>query len=215
VVVFDHLVGEGILELIPREAIRIDVGKAGHKQHRNQEDINEILADKARSGQTVVRLKGGDPFLFGRGAEEVDFLASRGIPCEVVPGVSSAIAVPEAAGIPVTHRDHSSAVTIVTGHDSPSKKGGMVDWSALARTSSTLVILMGMERLDEIVDLLVRGGRPGETPVAIIERGTHPDQKVTVGTLNDIVRRAVKAKAPAVIVIGEVVRLRKRTRRGK
>jgi uroporphyrin-III C-methyltransferase len=211
-VVYDDLVARELLELAPRTAEMHDAGKSGRRHKLEQGEINELMVSLARSGKTVVRLKGGDPYLFGRGGEEAEHLVSRGIRVEVVPGVTSAIAVPAVAGIPVTHRDHASAVTLVTGHDSPTKKGSAVDWAKLAQLRSTIVILMGMKNLPEIVSTLVREGMPGSTPVAIIERGTSPREVVVTGTLDNISRKAkaTGVKPPGVIVIGDVVHLRRR-----
>lgn len=216
VVVFDQLVGKELLAMAPRDAELIDAGKYGSHHKLQQDEINEVLAERARAGNVVVRLKGGDPFLFGRGGEEAEFLVERGVEVETVPGVTSALAVPTVAGIPVTHRDFSSAVTVVTGHDSPNKKGGEVDWAKIARLDSTIVVLMGMKNLADIARRLVSEGKPSTTSVAVIERGTHKDQVVTVGNLGNIAARARRAgaKAPAVIVIGEVVSLRDRLREG-
>jgi uroporphyrinogen III methyltransferase/synthase len=210
VVIFDRLVGKGILSMIPRSAKKIDAGKSGEHHQLEQDEINRLMARLADSGKIVVRLKGGDPFLFGRGAEEAEFLAEHDIPFEIVPGVSSATAVPTVAGIPVTHRDIASAVTIVTGHES---EGGLkVDWAKLAKIESTIVVLMGARNLSTISRKLVRAGRPASTPVALIEKGTHQDQVTIVGTLRDISRKAARANInpPVIIVIGNVVRLRKR-----
>lgn len=212
VVIYDHLVGKDIMGMIPPGVERIDAGKCGSRHKLQQDDINELMAKRALAGQTVARLKGGDPYLFGRGGEEAEFLLAKGVKVEVVPGVTSALAVPAAAGIPVTHRDFASAVTIVTGHDSPTKKGGRVDWAGIAHLDSTIVVLMGMKNLGRIAARLMSEGKPGDTPVAIIEKGTRSDQVVTVGDLKTIHRKAREAgaKAPAIIVIGDVVRLRAR-----
>jgi len=212
VVVYDRLVGKGILSMMPRKARKVDAGKSGEHHRLEQSQINELMAECAVSGKVVVRLKGGDPFLFGRGAEEAAFLAEHGIPFEVIPGVTSATAVPAVAGIPVTHRDIVSTLTIVTGHESPSDKGERVDWEKLARLKSTIVVLMGAKNLATIAEELVRGGKPATTPVAVIEKGTHPDQVTIVGTLGDIARKVSRArvKPPIIIVIGDVVRFRER-----
>jgi len=209
-VVYDRLVGKGVLSMIPRAAKRVDAGKSGGSHRLEQDEINELIAEHARAGEVVVRLKGGDPFLFGRGAEEAEFLAERGIPFEVIPGVSSATAVPTVAGIPITHRDLASAVTIVTGHGS--KGGRKVDWAKLAKLDSTIVVMMGARDLASIAGKLVRGGRPASTPAAVVERGTHPEQVTVVGTLKDIGKIAARANInpPAIIVIGDVVRFRAR-----
>ena len=210
VVVYDHLVGPETLAFAREGAEMVDAGKSGSRHKLEQDEINELLADCASEGRAVVRLKGGDPFLFGRGGEEAAYLKQRGVDFEVVPGVTSALAVPAAAGIPVTHRGLASAVTIVTGHESPGKPGAAVDWRAVAKLDSTIVVLMGAGNIRGIAEKVVAGGRPGDTPVAVVQNGTTRDQSVVVGTLADIARRAEEAGVgpPAVIVIGDVVKMR-------
>ncbi|MBS7623229.1 uroporphyrinogen-III C-methyltransferase, partial [Candidatus Bathyarchaeota archaeon] len=165
---------------------------------------------EAARGRTVVRLKGGDPFLFGRGGEEAQALSRAGLRFEVVPGISSALAVPAYAGIPLTHRDYASSAAIVTGHEGWGKVGKPVDWEGLAKSVDTIVVLMAVSTLPTIVEALIRGGKDRETPVAVIENGTTQNQRVTTGTLHDIVEKAEKSgvKPPAVVVVGEVVKLR-------
>ena len=167
------------------------------------------MVERVKAGKTVVRLKGGDPFLFGRGGEEIETLRAHGISVEVVPGVTSAIAVPEMVGIPVTHRRYASQVTFITGHEDPTKPESALDWEVLSRLKGTLVILMGVKNLPAIAAALTANGKDPATPVAIIERGLRPDQRVTVGTLADIAEkaRAAGVRPPAVIVIGGVVEL--------
>ncbi|MEA1865873.1 MAG: uroporphyrinogen-III C-methyltransferase [Euryarchaeota archaeon] len=209
VIVYDQLPGPAILASLPDFAERIDVGKYAGDHTLSQEEINRLLIDYASQGKIVVRLKGGDPYLFGRGGEEAIELRKAGIPFEVVPGITSAIAVPAYAGIPVTHRDHASILTVITGHEQ--KKGeSMVDWGWLAQSKGTIVVLMGVTTLGEYIPKLMRHGMGKETPVAIIERGTREDQVVTTGTLDTIVgiARERGVKAPAIVVIGDVVRLR-------
>ncbi len=174
-----------------------------------QEEINTLLIKHALQGQLVVRLKGGDPFIFGRGGEEALALAQAGIPFEIVPGVSSAIAVPAYAGIPVTHRDLASSVTIVTGHGRSTSASSDVNWEALASLGGTLVILMGVETLSRITQRLLEGGLPSDTPAAVIQQGTVSEQCLVTDTVVNIAERARKAniKSPAVIVIGAVVAL--------
>ena len=209
VVVYDNLIDLDSLRFVPARAERIYVGKIGRGRHTSQSDINELLVQFARSGKQVVRLKGGDPFLFGRGGEEALALYAAGVPFEIVPGVSSALAVPAYAGIPLTHRDASSSIAILTG---ASAGNGSLDGKALMELSraDTIVILMGVTHLREIVEQLVASGRDGNTPVAIIRWGTYDAQETLIGTLDTIATEAEKNKlrAPAVIVIGEVVRLR-------
>jgi len=170
-----------------------------------------MLVERARAGRSVVRLKGGDPFVFGRGGEEAEALAAAGIAFEIVPGVSAAVAVPAYAGIPVTHRGMSASVAVVTGHEAADPPPGhaRVDWSALATAADTLVILMGVGRLEGIVARLVAGGRAPQTPAAIVERGTTPAQRVVSGPLAELPALAAAAgvRSPAVVVVGEVARL--------
>jgi len=209
VILYDRLLSPAILSMMPEKAEKIDVGKYAGKHKLSQWQINELLVKRAGEGKNVVRLKGGDPYLFGRGGEEAQELVSAGIEVEVVPGVTSAIAVPSSAGIPVTHRDYASMVTFITGHEDPTKEDSALDWELLARSKGTLVILMGIGMLERNVGELLKHGKSPETPVAIIERGTRRDQRVTIGTLGNIAELARKRKvrAPAITVIGEVVRL--------
>ena len=205
VVLYDRLIAPELLDETPAHAELIDVGKEPTRHRRSQTEINELLIEKAWAGKTVVRLKGGDPFVFGRGGEECEALAGAGIRFEVVPGVTSAIAVPAYAGIPVTHRDLARTVTIITGHTAD---GSLVDWDSLPR-EGTLVFLMGVRHLPEIVGRLLAHGRAGETPAALIERGTTSAQRVVTGTLADIDEQARDVQPPATLIVGEVVRLRR------
>lgn len=211
VVLYDYLANPDLLAHAPAEAERIYVGRRGRGRYLAQEEVTRLLLDKAREGKTVVRLKGGDPFVFGRGGEEAEAIAAAGLPFEVVPGVTSAVAVPAYAGIPVTHRTLASAVTFVTGHEDPGKETEALEWPRLATAHGTLVFLMGMKNLPSIVARLLAEGKSGETPVAVIRWGTRTDQRTVVGTLNDIVEKAEAAamEPPTVIVVGEVVRLRR------
>lgn len=208
VVIYDRLVHHSILALAPPSAELIDVGKrpdADRGGAARQEEINRLLVQHGTHSHTVVRLKGGDPFLFGRGGEEAEVLTRAGVPWQIVPGVSSAFGVPAAAGIPVTHRGLSSSVTVVTGRvGDPSAPGG-VDWDALAKVDGTLVILMGMMTRAEISNALQRGGRPADTPIAVIERGTTSAQKVVRTTLDKLAD--VELGSPSVIVVGPVAAL--------
>ncbi|MEM3881708.1 MAG: uroporphyrinogen-III C-methyltransferase [Candidatus Bathyarchaeia archaeon] len=208
VVIYDRLVNDAILEWAPDKAEKIYVGKSAGKHELPQEKINELLVSKALEGKKVVRLKGGDPFLFGRGGEEVEALAEKRIDFEVVPGVTSAIAAPAYAGIPLTHRDYASSVAIVTGHRAE-KGGKSINWAELARAVDTIVILMGVELLESTANKLMRGGLDAETPVAIIEQGTSAKQRSVIGKLGTIAQTAKErdVKPPAVIVIGQVARL--------
>jgi uroporphyrin-III C-methyltransferase len=205
VVVHDRLVDESLVDEAPPGALRIFVGKAPGRHCVSQAATNAILIHHARRGRLVVRLKGGDPFVFGRGAEEVLACAGAGIRVEVVPGVSSALSVPAAAGIPLTHRGLAASFAVVTGHEhGPESR---VDWGALAGAVDTLVVLMGTGALPEITARLTAAGRPASTPAAVIHRGTMSEQRTVTGTLGDIARRAAGVGSPAVIVVGAVVAL--------
>ena len=208
VVVFDRLVGPEILSLMPENAEKIDVGKQASNHPVPQYRINEILLEKALEGKRVVRLKGGDPFLFGRGGEELELLKENGISFEEVPGVTSALSVPAYAGIPVTHRDYCSSVHIITGH---AKAGSQlkIDFDALRRTNGTLVFLMGVTALPMICKGLLDAGMSGDMPAAVVERGTLPRQRKVVSTLEKLPQAAQEAKivSPAIIVVGKVCTL--------
>ncbi|MBX6389036.1 MAG: uroporphyrinogen-III C-methyltransferase [Frankia sp.] len=210
VVVVDRLAPRALLADLRQQVEVIDAGKGPHGHNLSQTAINELLVERARRGQRVVRLKGGDPFLFGRGGEEAMACAAAGVPCEVVPGVTSAIAVPAMVGIPVTHRGLTQDVAVVSGHVDPSHPGSTSNWDALAAGPGTIVVLMGVKALPGITEELVKRGRPADTPVAVVHAGGTPAQRVVVGTLGTIAD-AVAASgigSPAVIVIGEVVSLR-------
>jgi uroporphyrinogen III methyltransferase/synthase len=208
VVIYDRLVNPELLDEAPAEALRIFAGKRVGSHCLPQAAINALLVHHASAGRFVVRLKGGDPFVFGRGGEEALALAKAGIPFEVVPGVSSAIAVPAYAGIPVTHRGVASSFAVLTGHEDPCKDGDATDWRKLATAVDTLVILMAVGSFPRIVGALLAHGRPPETPVALIRWGTTEAQEVRVGTLADIVGRARGLEPPVVAVVGDVVSLR-------
>lgn len=210
VVLFDYLANPAILTHVPDHAERLYVGRRGKGKYPAQDEINRLLIERAQEGKTVVRLKGGDPFVFGRGGEEAEVLAAAGIEFEVVPGVTAAVAAPAYAGIPVTHRTLASTVTFVTGHEVPDKPSTGVEWPRLATSHGTLVFLMGMKNLPSIVANLTAEGRSSATPAAIIRWGTRAAQQTVVGTLADIVEKAEAAKMepPTVIVVGDVVRLR-------
>lgn len=212
-VVYDYLAPSQLLACAPSEAERVYVGKKAGQHTMSQAEINALLIQLAGAGKRVVRLKGGDPFVFGRGGEEAEALAEAGIPFEVVPGVTSAVAVPAYAGIPVTHRGVAASFAVVTGHEDPGKAESSLDWDALARVD-TLVILMGVGNLPQIVEELTRRGREMNTPVALIQWGTLGVQRTVAGTLSDIVQRVEDAglRAPAVAVVGDVVALRQRLR---
>ena len=208
VIVYDRLVSPAILDEAPADAIKIDAGKGPAHHTLDQEHINALLVHHARLGRLVVRLKGGDPFVFGRGGEEAERLAAAGIPFDVVPGVSAAIAVPATAGIPLTHREWSSSFAVVTGHDC-AKDRAAVDWGRLATAVDTLVVLMAARTLPRIARELVAHGRSPDTPVAVIHRGTTEAETTIIATLGEIAG-GMEIEAPAVAVIGDVVALRER-----
>ena len=210
VVVYDRLLDPALLELAPPSARRVFVGKERGRQALSQSEINRLLVSEARAGNAVVRLKGGDPFVFGRGGEEALALAAAGVPFEIVPGVTSAMAAAAYAGIPVTHRGLATAVTIVTGSEDPSKGAAAANWPALAQSGGTLVALMGWAALPGIVAVLQDNGMAADTPAALVQWGTWPRQRTVAGTLADIAERGKAAGigAPVVIIIGEVARLR-------
>jgi uroporphyrinogen III methyltransferase/synthase len=205
VVVHDRLASRAVLDLAPATARRVSVGKAPGRAEMAQDDINALLVEEGRTGRHVVRLKGGDPFVFGRGGEEAEALAAAGVAFEVVPGITSAIAAPAYAGIPVTHRGVSTHFTVVTGHEDPAKGRTDVDWEALARAGGTLVILMGVGNLAGIVARLVAGGLSPDTPVAAIRYGTRPDQQTLRATLATV--GTLDVKAPSALVVGPVAAL--------
>ncbi len=211
VVLHDKLPGPAIIESIP-ESKREDVGKRAGGERTPQEYTNDRLVELAKAGRTVVRLKGGDPFVFGRGGEEMEHLATAGVPFEVVPGITSAIGGPGVAGIPVTHREHASSVSFVTGHEDPTKDESAIDWEALAATGGTIVVLMGVGKLPAYTAELQDAGMDPETPIALIEQATRPSMQVAVGTLDTAVdiRDEVGIEPPAITVIGEVATTRER-----
>jgi uroporphyrinogen III methyltransferase / synthase len=212
VVVHDALIDTRLLELAPVAAERIDVGKRCGGRCTPQHEINDLLVRAAARARVVVRLKGGDPFVFGRGGEEALALVEAGVRFEVVPGVTAAVGAAAYAGIPLTHRHATSEVTFVTGHEDPSCENPSVDWERLAKGTGTLVIYMGMRNLPHLVEHLVRGGRPPETPAAAIQWGTWSGQRTVVAPLAELAGavQRVALGAPAVIVVGEVVALRDR-----
>jgi uroporphyrinogen III methyltransferase/synthase len=209
VIIYDYLANEEFLQYAPPEAEKIYVGKKGSDHTLSQEEINQLLVEKGRK-YVVVRLKGGDPFVFGRGGEEAQVLVAAGIPFEVVPGVTAAIAVPAYAGIPLSHRDHASAMAFVTGHERGDREDSKLAWDRLATGVDTLVFFMGVKNLPDIVQKLVSNGRSPQTPVAAIRWGTTPNQQTITGTLEDIAEKVQRAKLkpPAMIVVGDVVQLR-------
>lgn len=214
VLVYDRLAEEKILSFAPETAERIYVGKASSNHAMRQEDINRLLANKAKEGKTVVRLKGGDPFVFGRGGEEALYLKEENVPFEIVPGVTSAIAAAAYAGIPVTHRNVAASFAVVTGHEDPNKENSSINWTCLATATDTLVFLMGIENLPKITKKLMENGRAGNTPAAFVRWGTRPEQETLITTLENAAEDVAKngLKPPAVFVLGNVVNLRNELR---
>jgi uroporphyrinogen III methyltransferase / synthase len=211
VIVYDYLANPKLLKHVPKDATFIYAGKRGHGEHKHtQDEINQLLVDHALAGKTVVRLKGGDPFIFGRGGEELERLYSAGVPFEVVSGVTSATAAATYAGIPITHRNYTASVAFLTGHEDPSKKDSNIDWDKLATGAGTIVVYMGIKNLPVIVDNLLKHGRAADTPVAVVRWASTPEQRTVVGTLENISDVVVKngIKPPSLIIIGEVVKLR-------
>jgi uroporphyrinogen III methyltransferase/synthase len=210
VVVYDYLASPYLLEYAREDAEIIYVGKKGGDHTLTQDKINLLLVEKAREGKNVARLKGGDPFVFGRGGEEAQELLEDGIAYEVIPGVTSAISAPAYAGIPITHRDHTSFVSFITGHEKPGKKESRMQWDVFAKSDATLVFLMGVKNLGNIVKNLLENGKPADTPVALVRWGTTTRQQTVTGTLETIVQVVKEAglKSPAIIVVGHVVSLR-------
>ena len=213
VVIYDNLVNEELLKYAPEYARFIYAGKKGGDHTLAQDKINELLAKEALAGNTVARLKGGDPFIFGRGGEEAEVLVAQGVPFELIPGVTSAIAVPAYAGIPLTHRGLTSTVAFITGHEDPTKGKSDIDWQALVGIG-TLVFLMGVKNIGQITEALISRGKLPDTPAALIRRGTTPQQEVITGTLATIVdlAQANNFKPPAILVVGQVVDLRNQLR---
>ncbi len=212
VIIYDYLAADELLAYARQDAEIIYAGKQGGDHTLTQDQINALIARKAKEGKTVTRLKGGDPFIFGRGGEEIEVLIDAGIEFEIVPGVTSAIAAPAYAGIPLTHRKYTSSVTFVTGHEDPDKAESSLNWDTLAQNPGTLVFLMGVKNLPRIAGQLAAHGKDEQTPVALVRWGTTPDQEVLSGTLADIAEKAAAAnlKPPCIIIVGEVVRLREK-----
>lgn len=211
VVVYDYLASSKLLKFVPKDAEFIYAGKRGGVKHTHtQEEINQMLVDHALAGKTVIRLKGGDPFIFGRGGEEIERLAAHNIPFEIVPGVTSATAAATYAGIPITHRGYTASVAFLTGHEDPTKPDSNIDWSKIATGIGTIVVYMGIKNLPIIIRNLIDHGRDPQTPVAVVRWASTPEQRSVVGTLETIVEIVAEAqiKPPALIVIGEVVKLR-------
>ena len=212
VIIYDYLASPSLLKHAQKHAEIIYVGKKGGDHTLSQDRINALIVEKAQKGFTVTRLKGGDPFIFGRGGEEAEVLIDARIPFEIIPGVTSAIAAPAYAGIPLTHRKFTSTIAFVTGHEDPAKAESSIEWAALAKGIGTIVFLMGVKNLPHITDRLMHHGMPPDTPVALIRWGTTPKQTTVSGTLDTIVERTKAAglKPPAIIVVGHVVKLREK-----
>ena len=207
VIIFDRLANPEILKEAPQGCEFIDVGKTDGKHPVPQDEINEIIYQSALKYENVVRLKGGDPFVFGRGGEEALYLRERGIEYDIIPGITSAISVPAYAGIPVTQRGVVTSFRVITGHEAAGKATSQIDWNSF-NTDETLVFLMGLHNLGKIVRNLIKAGKRADYPVAVISKGTTKDQKVVVGTLENITQKAKDLPTPALIVVGEVVNLR-------
>ncbi len=209
VVLYDRLVSDGILAMIPESANKEYVGRAVGDDTTHQDATNELMLRHAQDGKRVVRLKGGDPIIFGRGGEEAEFLREHGIKYEIIPGITSGIASATYAGIPVTHRKVASSVALVTGHEDPTKEHEAVKWRNLAGAVDSIVIMMGLSRIDGICDNLIKGGRSPATPVAVIQNGTTPDQRIIRGQLDTIASmvKEEKFRPPAIIIIGDAVAL--------
>lgn len=210
VVVYDFHLNSQILNYINRDAEFIYAGKRGGHHEMSQDEINQALIEKAMEGKVICRLKGGDPFIFGRGGEEAEALYENGIGFEIIPGISSSVAAPAYAGIPLTHRKYSSSFAVITGNEDVTKPESTIDWTGLARNFDTLVFLMGVKNIPNITQKLLHYGKPADTPAALIRWGTRPDQKTVVSTLSEIAAAAKDAqiRPPAVMVIGKVVKLR-------
>ena len=208
VVLYDALSSPELLKECKPGAELIDAGKRAADHHLKQWQTNDKLVELANQGKVVVRLKGGDPFLFGRGAEEAEKLRNAGVEVHVIPGVSSSISVPELAGIPVTHRDHTSLVTFVTGHEKSDREKDRLEWQKLVGGHGTLVILMGLENAANISAHLIEGGMSPDMPAAILSKGSTPEQKVHVTTVGQLGETAKQAETPAIMVVGTVVQLR-------
>ncbi|MBP2631953.1 MAG: uroporphyrin-III C-methyltransferase [Firmicutes bacterium] len=211
-IVYDRLADDRLLRHARKDVEMIYVGKASSQHTMRQEDINQLLVDKAKEGKTVVRLKGGDPFVFGRGGEEALLLVENNLPFEIVPGITSAISVPAYAGIPVTHRAVATSFAVITGHEDPTKGKSNMRWDKLSTGVDTLVFLMGVENLPHITSQLIKNGRPAETPAAVIRWGTKPEQRVLVTTVGTAAEDVAKQglKPPAIFIVGDVVNLREK-----
>jgi len=214
VVLYDRLVGKKIISMIPKKAKRVYVGRAVGDDTKHQETTNDLMVKYAKSKKHIVRLKGGDPIIFGRGGEEAEFLKKNKIKFQIIPGITSGIGSATYSGIPLTHRKYSSSVVFVTGHEDPTKKGEAVKWKRLANSVDTIVIMMGLSRIEIICKALEKGGLKKSTPVAVIQDGTTPNHRTITGTISGIAKKVKKEKfkAPSIIIIGNVVNLEKTIR---
>jgi uroporphyrin-III C-methyltransferase len=209
VVLYDRLVSKGIISMIPKNAEKVYVGRDVGDDYKHQDSTNDLMLKFAKKKRNVVRLKGGDPFIFGRGGEEAEFLRANKIKYEIIPGITSGIGSAEYSGIPLTHRDYASSVVFVTGHEDAKKTKESVKWKNLAKSVDTIVIMMGLSRLEKICKDLISGGLDKKTPVAVIQNGTTPQHKMIKGNLSNISQKVAQAKIkpPSIIIIGKVVNL--------
>jgi len=209
VVLYDRLVSKKIVAMIPKKSEKMYVGRDVGDDYKHQDATNDLMVQLAKKNKNVVRLKGGDPFIFGRGGEEAEFLRKHKVKYEIVPGITSGIGSAEYSGIPLTHRDYASSVVFVTGHEDAKKKEGAVDWKKLAKAVDTIVIMMGLSRLEIISKKLISGGLDKNTPVAVIQNGTTDEHRMIKGTLSNISKKVheAKIKPPTIIIVGKVVNL--------
>lgn len=209
VVLYDRLVNKKIVAMIPKKAEKMYVGRDVGDDYKHQDTTNDMMVKFAKKNKNVVRLKGGDPFIFGRGGEEAEFLRKHKVKYEIIPGITSGIGSAEYSGIPLTHRDYASSVVFVTGHEDAKKKEGVVDWKKLAKAVDTIVIMMGLSRLEIISKKLISGGLDKNTPVAVIQNGTTDEHRLIKGTLSNISKKVNEAriKPPTIIIVGKVVNL--------
>lgn len=209
VVLYDRLVSKKIISMIPKKSQKLYVGRDVGDDYKHQDTTNDMMVKFAKKNKNVVRLKGGDPFIFGRGGEEAEFLKKHNVKYEIIPGITSGMGSAEYSGIPLTHRNYASSVVFVTGHEDAKKKEGVVDWKRLAKSVDTIVIMMGLSRLEIISKKLISGGLDKNTPVAVIQNGTTDEHKMIKGTLSNISKKVkeAKVKPPTIIIVGKVVKL--------
>jgi uroporphyrin-III C-methyltransferase len=209
VVLYDRLVSKKIVSMIPKKSQKLYVGRDVGDDYTHQDTTNDMMVKFAKKNKNVVRLKGGDPFIFGRGGEEAEFLKKHNVKYEIIPGITSGMGSAEYSGIPLTHRNYASSVVFVTGHEDAKKKEGVVDWKRLAKSVDTIVIMMGLSRLEIISKKLISGGLDKNTPVAVIQNGTTDEHKMIKGTLSNISKKVkeAKVKPPTIIIVGKVVKL--------